>query len=61
MIRGTVEAVVVLCAVIGFYALMSVLGLFPQETAPLLLAVIGSYICYLYGRYRHRRLGSTAL
>ncbi|MBX6746221.1 MAG: hypothetical protein QJR07_20870 [Acetobacteraceae bacterium] len=61
MIRGAVEAVVVLCAVIGFYALMSVFGLFPQETAPLLLAVIGSYICYLYGRYGHRRFGSTPL
>ena len=43
MIAGVVEAVVVFCAVIGFYALMSVFGLFPQETLPLLLAVLGAF------------------
>lgn len=61
MIRGAVEAVVVFCAIIGFYALLSVLGLFPQETTPLVLAVIGAFVCYLYGRHGRRRFGSTAL
>ena len=61
MISSAVEAVVVFCAIIGFYALMSVFGLFPQNTAPLLLAVIASFVCYLYGRHGRRWFGSTAL
>ena len=52
VIGSAVEAVVVFCAVVGFFALMSVFGLFPQETAPLLLAVGGAFGCYLYGRFR---------
>jgi hypothetical protein len=52
VIGGAVEAVVVFCAVVGFFALMSVFGLFPQETVPLLLAVLGAFGCYLYGRFR---------
>lgn len=51
VIGGAVEAVVVFCAVVGFFALMSVFGLFPQETVPLLLAVLGAFGCYLYGRH----------
>ena len=47
----------VLCAVIGFYAVCSVLGLFPGSTWSLLLAVLASYGCYLYGRYGRRLLG----
>ena len=43
LIGGAIEAVVVFCAVVGFFALMSVFGLFPQETAPLLLAVAGAF------------------
>ena len=54
MIGGAVEAVVVFCAVVGFFALMSVFGLFPQETVPLLLAVLGAFGCYLYGRHGSR-------
>ena len=50
VIGGAVEAVVVFCAVVGFFALMSVFGLFPQETVPLLLAVLGAFGCYVYGR-----------
>ena len=46
MIGGAVEAVVVFCAVVGFFALMSVFGLFPQETVPLLLAVLGAFGCF---------------
>jgi hypothetical protein len=49
--------VVVFCAVVGFFALMSVFGLFPQETAPLLLAVLGAFGCYLYGRHGRVRFG----
>ena len=57
MIGNAVEAVVVFCAVVGFFALMSVFGLFPQETAPLLLAVLGAFGCYLYGRHGRVRFG----
>ena len=57
LIGGAVEAAVVFCAVVGFFALMSVFGLFPQETAPLLLAVLGAFGCYLYGRHGHVRFG----
>ena len=57
MVGRFVEALVVLCAVIGFFALLSVLGLFAAETWTLLFAVIGSYGCYLYGRYGRRLLG----
>ncbi|HYI83554.1 MAG TPA: hypothetical protein VEX11_10130 [Acetobacteraceae bacterium] len=55
VIGGAVEAVVVFCAVVGFFALMSVFGLFPQETVPLLLAVLGAFGCYVYGRFRRGR------
>ena len=54
MLGGAVEAVVVFCAVVGFFALMSVFGFFPQETVPLLLAVLGAFGCYLYGRHGSR-------
>jgi hypothetical protein len=57
MLARFLEAVVVLCAVIGFYALLSLLGLFPTTTWPLIFAVIGSYGCYLFGRYGRRLLG----
>ncbi len=59
MIGSLVEAVVVFCAVVGVFALLSVLGLFPQQTVPLLLAVAGAFGCYLYGRYRRRWLRGT--
>lgn len=59
MIGGMVEGGLVFCAVIGFFALMSVLGLFPQETMPMLLAVLGAFGCYLFGRHGQRRFGST--
>ena len=59
LIGGLVEAVVVFCAIIGFFALMSVFGLFPQETAPLLLTVLASFACYLYGRHGRRLFGSS--
>ena len=55
MLARFLEALVVLCAVIGFFALMSVFGLFPQETVPLLLAVLGAFGCYLYGRHARGR------
>ena len=55
LIGTAVEAVVVFCAVVGFFALMSVFGLFPQETAPLLLAVLAAFGCYLLGRFRRAR------
>ena len=57
VIGSAVEAVVVFCAVVGFFALMSVFGLFPQETVPLLLAVLGAFGCYLYGRHGGGRFG----
>jgi hypothetical protein len=60
VIGAAVEAAVVFCAVVGFFALMSVFGLFPQETAPLLLAVIGAFGCYLYGRHGSGRFGRRA-
>jgi len=60
MFGRILEAVVVLCAVIGFYALLSLVGLFPTTTWPLLLAVFGSYGCYLFGRYGRRLLGGEA-
>ncbi|HYZ31864.1 MAG TPA: hypothetical protein VE684_06215 [Crenalkalicoccus sp.] len=52
-----IEALVVLCVVVGAYAILTLLGLFPgTETQALVLAVIGAYGGYLYGRYRrHRR------
>ena len=56
VIGGALEAAVVFCAVVGFFALMSVFGLFPQETAPLLLAVLVSFGCYLLGRWRRARV-----
>ena len=43
MVGRFVEAAVVLCAVIGFYAILAVLSLFPDTTPPLLFAVIGSF------------------
>ena len=61
MIAGVAEAVVVFCAIIGFFALMSVFGLFPQETVPLLLAVAAAFGCYLYGRHGRRWSGSSPL
>lgn len=54
VIGAAVEAMVVFCAVVGFFALMSVFGLFPQETAPLLLGVVAAFGCYLYGRHGSR-------
>jgi len=57
MFARLLEAAVVLCAVIGFYALLSVLGLFQSETWTLLFAVAGSFGCYLYGRFGRRLLG----
>ena len=51
VIGGAVEAAVVFCAVVGFFALRSGFGLVPQETAPLLLAVLGAFGCYIYGRH----------
>ena len=35
-------------------------SLFPDTTPPLLFAVIGSFGCYLYGRYGRRLLGGDA-
>jgi hypothetical protein len=61
VIGGAVEAVVVFCAIIGFFALMSVFGLFPQETVPLLLAVVAAFGCYLFGRHGRRRFGSGSV
>ena len=61
MIGGAVEAVVVFCAVIGFFALMSVFGLFPQETVPLLITVLACFGCYLYGRHGRRWFGSSSV
>ena len=57
VIGAAAEAAVVFCAVVGFFALMSMFGLFPQETAPLLLAVLGAFGCYLYGRHGSGRFG----
>ena len=57
MLRRFIEAVVVLCAVVGFYALLSGIGLFVGETWTLLFAILGSYGCYLYGRFGRRLLG----
>ena len=59
VIGAAVEAAVVFCAVVGFFALMSGFGLFPQETVPLLLAVVGAFGCHLYGRHG-RRFGRGA-
>jgi hypothetical protein len=57
MLGRIIEAAVVLCAVIGFYAILAVLGLFPGTSLALLFAVLGSFGCYLYGRYGRRLLG----
>ncbi|RAI59175.1 hypothetical protein [Roseicella frigidaeris] len=57
MVARVVEAVMVLCAVIGFYALCPALGRFPGSTWPLLPAVVAGYACYLHGRDRRRLLG----
>jgi hypothetical protein len=54
MLTRFLEAVVVLCAVIGFYAILAMIGLFPPQTWPLIMAVCGSYGCYLYGRFGRR-------
>ncbi|MBK1662458.1 hypothetical protein [Paracraurococcus ruber] len=60
MLGRILEAVVVLCAVIGLYAILAVIGLFSDATLTLVLAVLGSFGCYLYGRYGRRLLGGDA-
>jgi hypothetical protein len=57
MLGRIIEAAVVLCATIGFFAILAVLGLFSDDTLSLVLAILGSFGCYLYGRYGRRLLG----
>lgn len=57
MLGRIIEAVVVLCAVIGFFAILAVLGLFSDAALSLIFAILGSFGCYLYGRYGRRLLG----
>jgi hypothetical protein len=57
MLGRIIEAVVVLCAIIGFYAILAVLGLFSDTTWSLVFALFGCFGCYLYGRYGRRLLG----
>jgi uncharacterized membrane protein SpoIIM required for sporulation len=54
MLGSLIEAAVVLCVAIGAFAILSVLGLFPDTTLPLLLAVLGAFGGYLYGRHGRR-------
>jgi len=60
MLGRIIEATVVLCAIIGFFAILAVLGLFSDTTLSLVFAVLGSFGCYLYGRYGRRPLGGDA-
>ncbi|WP_204623489.1 hypothetical protein [Crenalkalicoccus roseus] len=58
MMRGTLDFVIVLCVIVGAYALLALVGVFPRATVPLLLAIAGAFGAYLYGRYGNRgRLG----
>lgn len=54
MLGSLIEAAVVLCVAIGAFAILSVLGLFSDTTLPLLLAVLGAFGGYLYGRHGQR-------
>jgi predicted RND superfamily exporter protein len=51
-----VEVIVAICAIVGAYALLAVIGLFPSTTLPLVLAIGGAVGAFLYGRYGRRRL-----
>lgn len=53
--RTVLEPAIVLCAAFGFYALLSLVGLFPNTTGPIVLAGAGAFGAYVYGRFaRHR-------
>jgi len=54
MLSSLIEAAIVLCVAIGAFAILSVLGLFPDTTVPLMLAVLGAFGGYLFGRHGHR-------
>ncbi len=55
--RNLVETLVVLCVVVGAYALLALVGAFPGSTFALLLGMGGAFGGYLYGRYGRRRPG----
>lgn len=54
MLAQLIDAAIVLFVVVGAFALLSILGLFPDTTLPLLLAVAGGFGGYLYGRFARR-------
>jgi hypothetical membrane protein len=58
--RNAVESVVVLCAAIGAYAILALIGLFPDGTLPLVLAVAGAFGGFLYGRFGRRAAAAAA-
>lgn len=53
--RDLVEIVVVFCVAVGAYAVLALIGAFPDTTLPLVLAVGGAFGGYLYGRFGRRR------
>lgn len=54
MFAALIEAAIVLCVAIGAFAILSMFGLFPDDTVPLLLGIGGLFGGYLYGRHGHR-------
>jgi len=49
--RNVVEIIVVLCVIVGAYALLALIGAFPDTTLGLALAVAGAFGGFLYGRF----------
>jgi uncharacterized membrane protein YeaQ/YmgE (transglycosylase-associated protein family) len=53
--RNIIEIVIVLCVIVGAYALLALFGVFPQgATMALVLAVVGAFGAFLYGRFTRR-------
>lgn len=46
-----VEVIIAICAIVGAYALLAVVGLFPSTTLPLLIGIGGAAGAYMYGRF----------
>ena len=52
--RSMIETLVVLCVVVGAYALLALIGAFPDTTLALLIGVAGAFGGFLYGRFGRR-------
>lgn len=52
--RDAMDLVIVLCVIVGAYALLALVGAFPSTTLALVLAILGAFGAYLYGRHGRR-------